>query len=60
MSTKKSSHFKGAFRILLKNFFDKVPVLETIISSYTQEVFHIISQDESSIEFEFETDRNHF
>ena len=40
--------------------FDKVPVLETIISSYTQEVFPSTSLDESSIEFEFETDRNQY
>ena len=32
--------------------------METIISSYTQEVFHSTSLDESSIDFEFETDRN--
>ena len=32
--------------------------METIISSYTQEVFPSFSLDESSIEFEFETDRN--
>ena len=37
--------------------FDQVPVLEIFISSYTQEVFLITSLDESSIEFEFETDR---
>ena len=38
--------------------FDKVPFLETIMSSYTQELFHSTSLDESSIEFEFEMDRN--
>ena len=38
--------------------FDKVPVLETVISSYTQEIFPSTSSDENSIEFEFETDRN--
>ena len=32
--------------------------METIISLYTQEVFSSTSLDESSIEFEFETDRN--
>ena len=31
--------------------------METIISSYTQEVLPSISLDESSIEIEFETDR---
>ena len=39
-------------------FLDKVPVLETINSSYTQEAFASTSLDESNIEFEFETDRN--
>ena len=38
--------------------FDKVPAWETIISSYAQEVFPSTSRDGSSIEFEFETDRN--
>ena len=37
--------------------FDKVPVLETIISSYTREVVASTSLDERGIEFEFETDR---
>ena len=32
--------------------------METIISSYSQEVFPSTSLDESSIEFEFETDRS--
>ena len=32
--------------------------METITSSYIQEVFPSTSLDESSIEFEFETDRN--
>ena len=36
----------------------KVPVLETINSSYTQEVFSSSSIDESSIDFKFEMDRN--
>ena len=38
--------------------FDKLPVLEKKFSSYTQEVFPSTSVDESSFEFEFETDRN--
>ena len=38
--------------------FDKVPVLETIMSSHTQEVLPSISLDERSFELEFETDRN--
>ena len=55
----KQSHFRcGAFTNSSLEIFDKVPVLETIMSSYTQEVFPSTSLDESSIEFEFETDRN--
>ena len=59
MSGNQSSHFRyGAFTNFSLQIFDKVPVLETIMSSYTQEVFPSTSLDESSIEFEFETDRN--
>ena len=59
MSVNQSSHFwYGAFSNSSFETFDKVPVLETIISSYPQEVFPSTSLDESSIEFEFETDRN--
>ena len=38
--------------------FDKIPVLEKIISAYTQDIFPSTSRDESSIEFESELDRN--
>ena len=59
MSVNQSSHFwYGAFTNSSLEIFDKVPVLETVISSCTQEVFPSTSLDESSIEFEFETDRN--
>ena len=59
MSVNLSSHFPyGAFTNSSLEIFDKVSVLETIISSYTQELFPSTSLDESSIEFEFETDRN--
>ena len=59
MSVNQSSHFwYEAFTNSSLEIFDKVPVLETIMSSYTQEVFPSTSLDESSIEFEFETDRN--
>ena len=60
MSVNQSSHFRyGAFtNSSLEIFVKKVPVLETIMSSYTQEVFPSTSLDESSIEFEIETDRN--
>ena len=53
------SHFRNkAFTNSSLEIFDKVLVLETIMSSYIQEVFPSTSLDESSIEFEFETDRN--
>ena len=59
MSMKQSSHFRyGAFKNSSLENFVKVPILEIINSSYTQEVFPRTSLDESSIEFEFETDRN--
>ena len=58
MSVNQSSHFwYRAFTNSFLEIFDKVPALETIILSYTQEVFPSTSLDESSIEFEFETDR---
>ena len=53
------SHFRyGVFTNSSLDIFDKVPVLETIILSYTYEVFPSVSLDESSIEFEFETEPN--
>ena len=58
MSVNQSHFLYGAFTNSSLEIFDKVPVLETIISSYTQEVFRSTSLDESSIDFEFETDRN--
>ena len=57
MSINQSRRFwYGAFTRSSSEIF--VPVLETIMSSYPQEVFPSTSLDESSIEFEFETDRN--
>ena len=58
MSVNKSHFWYKAFTNSSMEIFDKVPVLETTMSSYTQEVFPSTSLDESSIEFEFETDRN--
>ena len=58
MSVNQSHFWYGVFTNSSLEIFDKVPVLETIMSSYTQKVFPINSVDESSIEFEFETDRN--
>ena len=55
MDFNQSSHFRygASFEII-----DKVPVMETIMSSYTQDKFHSTSLKESSIEFNFETDCN--
>ena len=59
MSVNLSSHFRyGAFKNSSLEIFDKIPVLETIISSYIPEVIPSTSLDESSIEFEFETNRS--
>ena len=61
MSVNQNRHFwYGATTNSTLKVYDKVPVLETIISSYIQEVFPSTSLDESSIEFEFQTDRNFF
>ena len=58
-SINQSSHFcSGAFTHSSLEIFGKVPVLEIIISTHTQEVFPSTSLDESSIEFEFETEHN--
>ena len=38
----------GAFTNSFSEVFDKVPVLETIVSSYTQEIFTSTSLDESN------------
>ena len=44
--SKNQSHFwYGAFTNSSLEIFDKVPVLETIMSSYTQEVFPSTSLD---------------
>ena len=59
MSVNQCSHFRfGAFTKTSLGIFDKVPVLETISSSYTREKITSTSLDESSIEFVFEIDRN--
>ena len=49
---------EGIFTKSSLEIFHKVPVLERIYSSYTQEVFPSFSLDESSNVFEFETDHN--
>ena len=61
MSVNQSSHFRyGAFTNSSLDIFGKVPVFETIISSYLQEVFPSTSLDESNFECGLETDRNLF
>ena len=59
--TTQDSNFRyGHFTNSCLEIFDNVPVLEPIISSHIQEVYPTTSLDESSIEFEYETDRNVF
>ena len=48
----------GVFTNFSLEVFDPFPFLKTIVSSYTQKVFSCTSLVDSSIEFEFETDRN--
>ena len=36
----------------------KVPVVEVVLSSHEQEIYHTTSLDENSIEFDIQTDRN--
>ena len=57
-STNDSNFRYGHFTNSCLEIFDKIPVLEPIESSHVQEVFPSTSLDESSIEFEFETDRS--
>ena len=58
MSVNQNHFWYGDFTNSSLEIFDKVPVLEIIMSSYTQEVFPSTFLDESSFEFEFEKDRN--
>ena len=53
------SHFRYmVFTNSSLEVFDKVQVLETLLSSYTQKVFPKTSVDENFVGFEFEADRN--
>ena len=55
MSISQSNQFRyGVFTICSLQVFDRVSVLETIMSFYTNEIFHSTSLDESSNEIEFE------
>ena len=57
-STNDSNFRYGHFTNSCLEIFDKIPVLEPIESSHVQEVYPSTSLDESSFEFEFETDRS--
>ena len=57
-STNDSNFRYGHFTNSCLEIFDKIHVLEPIESSHVQEVYPSTSLDESSIEFEFETDRS--
>ena len=57
-STNDSNSRYGYFTNSCVKIFDKIPVLEPIESSHVQEVYPSTSLDESSIEFEIETDRS--
>ena len=57
-STNDSNFRYGHFTNSCLEIFEKIPVLEPIESSHVQEVYPSTSLDESSIEFEFETDRS--
>ena len=57
-STSDSNFRYGHFTNSCLKVFDKIPVLERIESSHVQEVYPSTTLDESSIEFEFETDRS--
>ena len=59
-STNDSNFRYGHFTNSCLEIFDKIPVLEPIESSHVQEVYPSTSLDESSIEFEFETDRSKY
>lgn len=59
MKTTNDSNFRyGHFTNSCLEIFDKIPILEPILSSHVQEVYPSTSLDESSIEFEYETDRS--
>ena len=60
MSINQSHFWYGVVTNSSLEIFDKVPALETFMSSYNQEVFPSTSLYESSIDFEFEMDRNFY
>ena len=58
MNTRSTNDSNFCYGHSCLEIFDKIPVLEPIESSHVQEVYPSTSLDESSIEFEFETDRS--
>ena len=42
------------------NLGGKVPIVDDVFSSHEQEIYPTTSYDENCIEFEFQTDRNHY
>ena len=42
------------------NLGGKVPIVDDVLSSHEQEIYLTTSLDENCIEFEFQTDRNHY
>ena len=42
------------------NLGGKVPIVDNVLSSHEQEIYPTTSLDENCIEFEFQTDRNHY
>ena len=42
------------------NLGGKVPIVDDVLSSHEQETYPTTSLDENCIEFEFQTDRNHY
>ena len=42
------------------NLGGKVPIVDDVLSSHEQEIYHTTSLDENCIEFEFQTDWNYY
>ena len=56
-----SSNFRyQSFVVVSGNLGGKVPVVDDVLSSHEQEIYPTTSLDENCIEFEFQTDRNHY
>ena len=56
-----SSNFRyQSFVVVSGNLGGKVPVVDEVLSSHEQEIYPTTSIDENCIEFEFQTDRNHY